>query len=60
MIIIAHRISALSSCDEIIVLDEGKIVERGSHDELMSSDNGLYASIAYQQKNISESETGEE
>jgi ATP-binding cassette subfamily B multidrug efflux pump len=35
-IIIAHRLSSLRDADEIIVLDSGRIVERGSHDELMA------------------------
>lgn len=40
-IIIAHRISAVCNSDEIIVLDEGKIAERGTHDELLKK-HGLY------------------
>lgn len=43
-IIIAHRISTLKEADEIVVLDEGKIVERGTHKELIIR-NGLYNSI---------------
>ncbi|CAG7649184.1 putative multidrug resistance ABC transporter ATP-binding/permease protein YheI [Paenibacillus solanacearum] len=43
-IIIAHRISALKHADEIIVLDEGTIVQRGTHAQLLAED-GLYASL---------------
>ena len=43
-IIIAHRLSTIRLCDEIIVIDQGRIVERGSHKELMEK-GGLYSSF---------------
>jgi ATP-binding cassette subfamily B protein len=43
-ILIAHRISALKHADEIVVLDRGTIVQRGTHEELLSQP-GLYATI---------------
>jgi len=43
-IIIAHRLSTIRLCDEILVIDQGRIVERGSHAELMKL-NGLYSSF---------------
>lgn len=43
-IIIAHRISAIKHADEIIVLDEGVIVQRGTHQELLEQ-QGLYATL---------------
>jgi len=47
-IIVSHRISSIRDCENIIVLDEGRIVERGVHDELVSL-GGLYADIYHRQ-----------
>jgi len=38
VIVIAHRLTSLMHADEILFVEDGRIVERGSHDELMASD----------------------
>lgn len=44
MIMIAHRLSTVTDCDRIFVLDNGKLVEAGSHEELINN-NGLYSDM---------------
>src|SRR5580700_5889163 len=44
-LVIAHRLATVLSCDRILVMDQGKIVEQGTHAELVA-ENGLYARLA--------------
>jgi ATP-binding cassette, subfamily B, heavy metal transporter len=47
-IMIAHRLSTIVNADQIVVLDEGQVAERGRHDELLER-GGLYADLWYRQ-----------
>jgi len=52
-LVIAHRLSTIVGADEIIVLDQGEIVERGAHFALLAA-NGLYASMWNRQREAEE------
>ena len=52
-LVIAHRLSTIRAADEILVLDQGRIVEHGPHDQLLSA-GGLYSSLYRQQMQIAE------
>ncbi|QCK88800.1 ABC transporter ATP-binding protein/permease [Phreatobacter aquaticus] len=54
-IVIAHRLSTIVDADEIIVLEDGKVAERGTHDHLLAM-GGLYAGLWNRQREAAEAE----
>ena len=48
-IVIAHRLSTIRNCDRIIVLDDGKIIEDGTYDELIEK-KGFFADLVERQR----------
>lgn len=53
-IIVSHRVSSAKNADNIIILDEGKIIEQGSHNQLINQ-NGYYAKLYFKQLSEKES-----
>ncbi|MDO7848272.1 ABC transporter transmembrane domain-containing protein [Hymenobacter sp. M29] len=50
-LVIAHRLSTVQHADEIVVLQHGRIVERGTHDELLRREGGVYQRLSSMQTN---------
>ncbi len=55
VVLVTHRIAAASRCDRVIVLDEGRVVEQGTHEQLVRGD-GIYAAFAEEQQMATELE----
>ena len=52
MLIIAHRLATVKNCDEIIVMNQGEIVEQGSHEKLLERQGEYYRLWEMQQGNF--------
>ena len=49
-VVVAHRLSTIRNADSIAVLQDGKILEQGSHDVLMQRSKGAYRALVNQQQ----------
>ena len=47
-IVVAHRLRTVRDADMIVVIERGRVAEKGSHDELMKKENGIYKSLVFQ------------
>ena len=48
-LVIAHRLSTIQNADEILVIHQGKIIERGTHETLLNLDEGFYKKLSNMQ-----------
>ena len=51
-IVIAHRLSTIKNADQILVLDHGKVVESGTHSELVRLEDGVYSKLVANQERL--------
>lgn len=55
-IVVAHRLTTVKNCTRLAVIDDGKIVEEGSFDELTAKENGHFASMAQGMRKVEKKE----
>jgi ABC-type multidrug transport system fused ATPase/permease subunit len=58
VVIIAHRLSTVRSADCIFVVDDGKVVEQGNHEELIAKESGVYSGLVRRQLGLGEDTKG--
>jgi len=59
VVLVTHRLGTVAECDQIYVLEKGRLVERGAHRELMGSEMGLYKKMVQEQTTLNTpAETG--
>jgi ABC-type multidrug transport system fused ATPase/permease subunit len=51
VVIVAHRLSTVRNSDVIYVVEEGRIIEQGGHDELVANEDGAYSALIRRQLN---------
>ncbi len=53
-VIIAHRLSTIKAANQVVVVDDGKIAESGTYEELIKNDNGIFRKLVDKQSNMNE------
>ena len=49
VIVVAHRLSTVRNADLILVIEKGRVIEQGCHDDLIKEENGAYANLVRRQ-----------